>query len=110
MLPERAIIKIPTEAEAKCVLEFLEQNGVFWAAGQRPTTRTFWDENGSETCYRLKTGKKLRYGTVERYREVSYATPDEWYMLSVGEFIDRCTVDDAVDNDELSPADLDEIL
>lgn len=110
MLPERAIIKVPTEAEAECVMEFLEENGVLWVAGQRPTTRTFWNENGSKSCYRLDESRRLCYGTVEHYKAHRYNTPNEWYMLSVDEFIDRCTADDTVGNDELSPADLDEIL
>lgn len=110
MLPERAIIKIPTKAEAKCVLEFLELNGVRWASGLKPTTQTFFHVNGSETCYRLIDCKTLFYGLAGYYRGIKYATPNEWYMLSVDEFIDRCTAGETVDNDELSPADLDEIL
>lgn len=106
MLPKMAIIMAPTQQQAKCLMDFLDAQGIRWAAGNKLQKTTYWDVNKGASCYRLNHSE-VTFGPKTFYEKKHFAAYGDWYMISVDDFISRCTEGGG---DELVAVSLDAIL
>ena len=106
MLPKMAIIMAPTQRQAKCLMDFLDAQGIRWAAGNKLREATYWDVNKGASCYRLNHSE-VTFGPKTFYEKKRFAAYGDWYMISVDDFISRGM---EVGGDELVAVPLDAIL
>ena len=67
---------------------------------------TYWDVNKGASCYRLNHSE-VTFGPKTFYEKKHFAAYGDWYMISVDDFISRCTEGGG---DELVAVSLDAIL
>lgn len=71
MIGSNIIIHCPDGDLVSEFFEILKSNGVSWLGGES-LNRTYWDECGESTCYRIMSDKTMRRGDVECYQDARY--------------------------------------
>lgn len=63
-------VHLPTKEIYDDVMEYLEENGIRWIGGDKPTSENRWTRYRNETCIRY--GKGLVRGRLDFYKEKGY--------------------------------------
>lgn len=71
MLESGVIIHCPDQDLVKELFEVLQKNGVRWYGGES-MTKTFWDIDQKDTCYRVMKNKEMKRGNVFCYQDSEY--------------------------------------
>ena len=69
---QKVVVHTPTEDQAKTLLKALDKRGYAWGSGAKLTTKTLYENNGKDICYKMGSNKIVFYGSLVWYQENDY--------------------------------------